>query len=147
VKAAAARRVAETEALSLYERVRGAGNGKPVDVAGELARLAAEVVEFKAWCADQLESLRAADLAGQDPAAAVRVSLWLSSLDRAYKVLEGICRLGIDARLARLTTQQMAIMNHIIDALVVRLGANPRDPAVRAIVAATIREVAASAGT
>src|SRR6266566_4775886 len=49
VKAAAARCVAEAGALAAYERHSPNGSAPPVDVAGGLLELVAEVSRFAAW--------------------------------------------------------------------------------------------------
>jgi hypothetical protein len=97
VKAAAARRVAESAALAVWQRHNGDGPA-PVDVVAELARLAAEITAFKDWAGDQLAALSAGDWAAMDPATAARVALFERSLDRAGRLLTDLARLGLDSR-------------------------------------------------
>jgi hypothetical protein len=115
VKAAAARRVAESAALAVWQRH---GNGhEPVDVAAELARLTAEVTAFKDWAGSQLAALTAGEWDALDPGTAATLGLWERALDRAARVLADVARLGLTAHAQSVTEQQAAVLTKALNDL------------------------------
>jgi hypothetical protein len=138
VRAAAARRVAQSEALAVWQR--HAGNGyAPVDTVAELARLVAEVVAFKDWAGEQLAALAAGDFDALDPATAATVGMFERSLDRAGRVMADVVRVRLEARLAGLTELQGRAMERVLRGALADLGHDDRDPAIGAAVAARLR--------
>jgi hypothetical protein len=99
VKRAAARRLAEADALAVWQRFSTNGEGPaPVDVLRELNKLTTEVIAFKNWAGGQLAALAAGDTDAMDPRTAARVALWERSLDMAARVLADVAKLGLIER-------------------------------------------------
>jgi hypothetical protein len=138
VKAAAARRVAESAALAVYERHSPNGD-TPVDVGGALLELVAEVRHFAAWCGQRIEALTAADFSPADPAAAAEFGLYERALDRSGRLLADVSRLKLEARLVRITELQVAALSRIVERTLRDHGVDPRDESVRRSVAAYAR--------
>jgi hypothetical protein len=145
VKAAAARRVAESAAMAVYERYSANGDGPAVDVIRELARLAAEVRRFADFTGARVEALTAGEWRPDEPRAAAELSLYERAVDRASRLMVDLARLGIDARLAMppaaaLEQRTVDIMVKVVDGALADLGANPGSADVRAAVYARVRQ-------
>lgn len=107
VLAAAAERREEARAAATLSSL---GEAAPVtDPLGSLLRLAGEVQAWLAVTRDRVEDaehLVAIGAAGEQERAIVR--LYERALDRAAKLLEGIARLDIEARLTAIAERDMA---------------------------------------
>jgi hypothetical protein len=134
VRAAAARRVAESAALAVYERHSPNGD-TPVDVGGALLELAAEVRRFTAWAGRRVETLTAADWRPDEPRAAAELALYERALDRSGRLLADLSRLKLEARLVRITELQVAALSRIVERTLRDHGVDPRDESVRRSVA------------
>jgi hypothetical protein len=140
VRAAAQRRVAEAGALALWQRYSANGDGPaPVDVAVELSRLVAEVRRFADFTGARVEALSRGAWRPDDPRAAAEVALYTGALAEARKLLLGVGRLGLEARLARLSEVQGMAIERVLRGALADLGHDDRDPAVGAAVAARLR--------
>jgi hypothetical protein len=128
VRNAAARRVAEAQALTVYERYAGPVNGQSgtVDLLHELQRLVAEVVAFKDFAATLVRKLDANGWrALHDPHTAATVGMWERAADRAGRLLVDVSKLGLDlgagAR-AREREQMAAEIGDVLGAAMRELG-------------------------
>jgi hypothetical protein len=97
VKAAAARRVAEAEALAEYEKFSPNGSG-PVDVLAELERLLARVVAFSDFATARIEALTGREWAAFGPRTAAEVDMFRQALRDASRLLADVAKLGLIER-------------------------------------------------
>ena len=97
VRDAAARRLAEAEALATFERYSPNGSG-PVDVLGALEALVARVTSFADFAAARIETLTAEQWAAFGPRTAAEVDLFRQACRDAGRLLTDAARLGLDER-------------------------------------------------
>jgi hypothetical protein len=116
VRAAAERREAESAVLAAYERHSTNGD-RPADVSAALLALVAEVRRWAEFTGARVEALTAADWRPDDPRAAAELALYERSLDRAHRLLADVARLGLEARLARVTESQVIQLARTIRAV------------------------------
>lgn len=118
-KAAAERRIAETELTEQTQRVLAALDVEPVDnPLTALSELAGQVVAFKDALADRvntLERIRFTDDKGAEQLRA-EVALYERAMDRCINVLSTIGRLKIDERLAAISERQADVVISAIEA-------------------------------
>lgn len=98
VREAAARRVAEAEALATFERYSPNGDG-PVDVFAALEALVARVTSFADFAARRIETLTAEHWAAFSPRTAAEVDMFRQACRDAAQLLTATARLGLDERL------------------------------------------------
>lgn len=114
VKAAAAVRVSEADALATLTRMEIAPVDDPLH---ELALLAGEALQWKQLLrtvVSDLASLGYAGATGEQVRASVQ--LYAASLDRLEKILVSIARLRIDERLAAISERQAEVVIAAINA-------------------------------
>jgi hypothetical protein len=98
VKRKAAGRVAEAQALAVYERYSPNG-GAPLNVLAELARVVAEIARFKDFLGERVAALSAQEWRHDHPArdrVRAEVALYGQALDRTARVLVEVSRLGLE---------------------------------------------------
>jgi hypothetical protein len=116
--ASAATAVAERETRDLLAQL-----GEPAPLRHPVEELVAVAAEIRAWQGvlrervGQLRELAGVDKLGREEERAV-VGLYERSLDRSAKVLEGLVRLDLDARKARLSQDQATLIASVFRALV-----------------------------
>jgi hypothetical protein len=99
VKAKAAERVAEAQAIEVYRAYSPNGGNTPVDVVGELARVVAEIARFKDFLGERVAALSAQEWRHDHPArdrVRAEVALYGQALDRTARVLVDVSRLGLE---------------------------------------------------
>ena len=97
VKAAAARRVAAAEVMTVYEKFSLNGSG-PVDVLAALEALVGRVAGFADFATRRIETLTAQEWAAFGPRTAAEVDLFRQACRDAGRLLTDVARLGLDER-------------------------------------------------
>lgn len=142
VKAASARRLAESRALKAVRREGVAPVGDPI---AALRELASEAVGLKSHFAAQLkalEQLRYEGHSGEQLRA--EVALYERALDRSQKFLHDLARLGLDERQVRVNEAQIAILVGVISRGLLAADLPPEQSTlVREAIAAELRLVEA----
>ncbi len=98
VRDAAARRLAEAEAVAVYEKFSPNG-ASPVDVFAALEALVARVTSFADFAAARIETLTAEHWAAFSPRTAAEVDMFRQACRDACQLLTATARLGLDERL------------------------------------------------
>lgn len=144
---AAERGRVEREARQLLAEL---GEAVPVtDPAGELQRVAGEVVAMKDAAARIVQGLSSMRYVGATGAEQLRaeVAVYERALDRAAKVLADMVKLGLEARQVRLVEAQGALVAQAIRAILVDLNLTPEQQArVPEVVPRHLRALAVSDG-
>ena len=127
VQRAAARRVAEAEAVAAFERYRGPnGDSGTVNVIAELSRLVAAVTAFRDFTEARLRALTADEWAAHGPRVAAEVRMFETACDQARRVLRDVARLGLAERAqeaeARVSEAMGTRIAGAVAAIVVPLG-------------------------
>jgi hypothetical protein len=149
VRAAAARRTAESDLLATFSKYAGPVDGQSggPDVLAQLARLVAEVCAFKDYAHGLAVSLTVGEWQDlDDPRVAATVGLWERASDRAARLLVDVGRLGLAEKAAavqaKISEAQGARLHATICGILQDLGHDPRrDTAVRAVVVARFEEL------
>jgi hypothetical protein len=145
VKAAAARRVAEAEVLTVYERYSANGDSSAVDVAAELLRMVTRLTRFADFATGRIEALSAEQWRTFSTRTQAEVGMFQASCRDAGRLLTDIAKLGVLERIAavqaRISEAQGARLHASISAILQDLGVDPRDPAVRQIAADRLTEM------
>lgn len=120
--------------------------GRPVgDPLSELLVLASEVVSFKdatSVLVNELEDrIRFTDNKGSEQLRS-EVVVYERAVERCGKLLESIARLNIEDRLARVSERQSELLAGVIDAVLSRLGFDPKTPEVASVVVSELRKLA-----
>ncbi len=143
VREAAARRVAETDLVRVYEKFSADGHD-PVDVLAGLEQVIRRVTAFADFATARIEALTAADWAAFSPRTAAEVDLFRQALRDAGRLLTDVARLGLAERALDQAVRQEWIDQQVgekaayaVARILTRLGyANPlRDRRVGAICA------------
>ena len=95
MRAAAARRVAEAEALATFERYSPNGSG-PVYMLAALEALVARVTAFADFATARIETLTAQEWAAFGRRTAAEVDLFRQACRDAGRLLTDVARLGLD---------------------------------------------------
>lgn len=130
VRAAAARRLAEREALKRLDEVEIRPIGNPIRA---YADLAAEVVTWKSQMAqmvNELDEYRFTDDKGAEHLDA-RVALFERAMDRCEKVLGNWVRLGLEERRVQLEEREAELVRTVLVGVITGLGLTLEDPLVR----------------
>jgi hypothetical protein len=98
VRAAAARREAESVALAAYERYSPNGD-RPVDLLAALEATAAEVRRWTDWTGRRVEELTRGDWRPDEPRAAAELAMYERALKLSSRFLADLARIGVEARL------------------------------------------------
>ena len=117
VRAKAAERIVEAEARTLLDRI---GHEPVTDPVGALSELAGEVVALKDILGEKVVELREwtySDKPGREDVRAV-LGAYERALDRCHRVLEGMTRLDLEARLVRLSEAQADLLERVIEAVI-----------------------------
>jgi len=119
VRAKAAERIVEAEAGALLARN---GHDAVTDPVSALSELAGEVVALKDILGGKVVELREwtySDKPGREDVRAV-LGAYERALDRCHRVLEGMTRLDLEDRLARISERQGEVIANVLLAAVLR---------------------------
>jgi hypothetical protein len=103
VRARAAERVAEAQAIELLGRYSPNGDRAPVDVPGSLAAIISEIRAFAVFMGDRLAEFTAAEWHYSHPdryKILAEVRVYERAVERAGKILIEVGRLGVEAAVA-----------------------------------------------
>jgi hypothetical protein len=149
VRLAEAEQAKAAELARTYETYKGPiGNGH-VNLGESITRLVARLEGFVDFADGRLRAVTEAGWAAHDPRIAAEVQMFLHATENLRRLLRDTGRLGLDQQAAELAVERQRWMEQeashvggLIDRIVARLGHDPDDPAVVAVIQAESRAAA-----